>query len=357
MARGTRGRRRLYSRRCRSTPYPLPSCGQECLEEQVKQKKSSKALEKKDWEDVTCSVCMEYPHNAVLLLCSSHDKGCHPYMCGTSYRHSNCLDQYTTAYTKLMSPSNGLNGLRQLQDGMRHGSVESFVFSDPGWLTGELSDLACPLCRGQVKGWTVVEAARKYLNAKERNCMQDECSFIGTYKELRKHVRAKHPCARPREVDPILEQKWRRLERERERDDVISTIRSSIPGAMVMGDYVIEGTNNNFRRDYEGEIHEDGDYEVGGDEGNWPNVLFLLQAFGSSGNVSFSSRLRRLERGYRTLDEGGSVLPVAAVTATSEGEDESSASRGRTMVGLGRSERRRRRRQRRSRRRSVIDVT
>nr|DAD24466.1 TPA_asm: hypothetical protein HUJ06_025930 [Nelumbo nucifera] len=212
------------------------------MEKEIKQKKSN-ALEKNDWEDATCSVCMEYPHNVVLLLYSSHDKGCCPYMCGTSYRYSNCLDQFKKAYTKVKSPLHGQTW---------HGSANnSTVSSGSGWPNEkcEVVELTCPLCRGQVKGWTVVEAARDCLNNKERSCMQDDCSFIGTYKELKKHVRAKHPSARPRELDPILEQKWIRLERGRERDDVISTVRSSMPGAMVLGDYVIEGNHYGFDTD------------------------------------------------------------------------------------------------------------
>ncbi|PWA82519.1 hypothetical protein CTI12_AA125140 [Artemisia annua] len=68
----TRGRRRMASRHCKATPYPLLAC---------REKKSINAIPKKEKEDITCSVCMEYPHNAFLLLCSSHDKGCRPYMC------------------------------------------------------------------------------------------------------------------------------------------------------------------------------------------------------------------------------------------------------------------------------------
>ncbi|KAK1282912.1 hypothetical protein QJS10_CPB22g00968 [Acorus calamus] len=173
---------------------------------------------------------MEYPHNAVLLLCSSHDKGCRPYMCGTSYRFSNCLDQFKKAYTK-----------------------------------EEMSELACPLCRGQVKGWTVVDPAREYLNMKKRSCMQDECAFNGTY----------------RQVDPALEQKWRRLELERERRDVITTIRATTPGALVLGDYVIEGNDG-----YGG---HDNDEDEGGLNDRLSNrnvleVLLLWQAFRSEGN-------------------------------------------------------------------------
>ncbi|KAF8404172.1 hypothetical protein HHK36_009052 [Tetracentron sinense] len=346
MAKGSRGRRRIAFRKYRPTPYPLSSCHREVSEKDVHQKECSKVAEKKDWEDATCSVCMEFPHHAVLLLCSSHDKGCRSYMCGTSYRYSNCLDQYKKAYTKVTAPNHGQSW---------HGLTDnSGVGSDSSWPSEkcEVTELACPLCRGQVKGWTVVEPAREYLNSKKRSCMQDDCSFVGTYKELRKHVRAEHPSARPREVDPILEQKWRTLERERERDDVISTVRSSMPGAMVLGDYVIEGNYHGFDTDDdEGDaVDEDGDYEMGFND-NWLDVFFVLQAFGPDGN----RRLRRPERGHHhSFDESGGVgirhTAVAGGAAASGRDDDGHMGpldlhQGRVM--LGRSGRRRRRRGRR----------
>lgn len=291
MVKGSRGRRRIISRQARATPYPLPSYNSD-MSMELCPKKCSKALDKKDLEDVTCSVCMECPHNAVLLLCSSHDNGCRPYMCGTSFQFSNCLDQYKNAYTKITSSNDGQHV---------HGSVDSPVLlPDSSWPIEkcEVTELACPLCRGQVKGWTVVEPAREYLNAKKRSCMQDNCSFLGNYKELRKHVRAEHPSARPREVDPILEQKWRRLERERERDDVISTIRSTMPGAMVFGDYVIESNHNAFDSDEEdggfdvnAMAERAGSFEVGFDS-NLVNVFLLLHAFGPSSGNDHGRRLR-----------------------------------------------------------------
>lgn len=244
MAKGSRGRRRIASRRYRPTPYPLPSCKRDICEE-LCPKKCSKALDKKEWEDVTCSVCMEYPHNAVLLLCSSHDKGCHPYMCGTGFRHSNCLDQYKKAYAKVVSSDNG-----QPMQGLTN-DASAFPDTNLPIEKSEVTVLACPLCRGQVKGWTVVEPVREYLNAKKRSCMQDDCSFLGNYKELKKHVRAEHPSGCPRDVDPAHEQKWRWLEREREREDAISTITSTMPGAMVFGDYVIEEDEEDLDGDAE----------------------------------------------------------------------------------------------------------
>ncbi|KAL9229103.1 hypothetical protein vseg_004612 [Gypsophila vaccaria] len=214
MAKANRVRHLKY--RCRNGKTErvrIPSCSHKIFKDI---KKPIRLLEKKDWEDATCSVCMEAPHNAVLLLCSSYNKGCRPYMCATNCRFSNCLDQYKKAYTKATSGAN-----------------EKM----------EICELLCPLCRGQVKGWTLVEPARKHLNKKKRTCMQDKCSFVGNYKELKKHVKADHPWARPREVDPSLEEKWRSLENERERNDVISTLP---PGTIVFGDYVIDPNSNSF---------------------------------------------------------------------------------------------------------------
>ena len=292
MAKGRRGRRRMASRQFRSNPYPLPY--KRDFTEDLCPKNCVSALDKKYWEDATCSVCMEYPHNAVLLLCSSHDKGCRPYMCGTSLRYSNCLDQYKKAYTKVIS-SNSAQPV--------HTSIDySALVEDASFLgeSHEVTELACPLCRGQVKGWTVVEPAREYLNAKKRTCMQDSCTFLGNYKELRKHVRQEHPSTRPREVDPVLEQKWRRLERECERNDVMSTIRSTMPGAVVFGDYVIEG--NSFGFDSEEEeaglnanaAERDGGFEVGFDS-NLVNVFLLLHAFGPSSS-DLNRRLRQQQQ-------------------------------------------------------------
>ncbi|KAK9001544.1 hypothetical protein V6N11_083326 [Hibiscus sabdariffa] len=272
MAKGSKGRRGIAFRRFRPTPYSFTSRNHLDISEDLCPKECSKALDKKDWEDTTCSVCMECPHNAVLLLCSSHDKGCRPYMCGTSFRYSNCLDQYKKFYTKVVLSD---------EDEPLLSSVDNPVLA-PGsvWPVEkcQVAKLACPLCRGQVKGWTVLEPAREYFNTKKRSCMQDDCTFVGTFKELRKHMRSDHPCSQPREVDPVLEQKWRRLVREREQEDVISIIRSTIPGAMVFGDYVIEGNHHGLNADA---AERNGGFEASLDI-NF--VFLLLHAFGPSGN-------------------------------------------------------------------------
>lgn len=261
--------------------------------------------QKKEWDDTVCLICMEHPHNAVLLLCSSYDKGCCPYMCDTSYRHSNCLDRYrkprtdfnnhssqsievyiddagsglrsstnVDEYTGIGGPGNTrevLTGswtsrsegsedsqnrrdshvLSELQSGMiRDGLVtdegETSVSVNTGNPGNETEthlnevELKCPLCRGTVNGYKVVEAARQYLNTKMRNCSHDSCSFSGTYEELCKHARSVHPTGRPADVDPSRQRAWRHLERQHDFGDVLSTIRSAMPSAIVLGDYVID---------------------------------------------------------------------------------------------------------------------
>ncbi|KAK2659601.1 hypothetical protein Ddye_006134 [Dipteronia dyeriana] len=296
MGKVDKARSKSDSRRHRSTPYSLPSCSMKAGKKGHKQEKHSKALEKKDWEGATCSVCLEFPHNAVLLLCSSYHKGCRPYMCATSRRFANCLEQYKKAYTKASSEmeqqSNGMIGNSSLSLDAGHTNDKT-----------EVPELLCPLCRGQVKGWTVVEPARKYLNAKKRTCMQDKCSFVGTYKELRKHVRAKHPLARPRAVDPVLEEKWKKLEGERERSDVISTIMSSTPGAMVLGDYVIEPGYHGVYSDYDSDDSLDDGY-------------FPLESFdrGQSRGVHWRGRYHRLD--YESLEEDDFMMRRAFLTGS-----------------------------------------
>ncbi|KAF8097262.1 hypothetical protein N665_0292s0040 [Sinapis alba] len=263
MVKARRARRRVSTRRIRARPYKFASS-----KRVVRKSTCPKVMEKNDWADAVCSVCMECPHNAVLLLCSSHDKGCRPYMCGTSFRYSNCLDQYKKASAKLI-PSD-----QQLP-------VNSKC---------ELANLKCPLCRGQVKGWTIVKPARDDLNLKKRSCMQEDCSFAGTFKELRKHMKKDHPCAQPREVDPDVEQEWRRFEIEQDRNDVISTIRSTMPGATVFGDYVIERGAYGSDSDDEDEEEREEVGRIGAGIGrNLVNVFLLLQASGGSGNASETS--------------------------------------------------------------------
>ncbi|CAI9293347.1 unnamed protein product [Lactuca saligna] len=162
---------------------------------------SEKDQNLKEWEEAKCPVCMEHPHNAILLLCSSHSNNCRPYMCDTSRRHSNCFNQFRKSFVTPATTS-----------------------EPPSTATFQESKMVCPLCRGQVKGWVVVEAAREFMNAKSRSCSSGTCEFSGTYSDLRRHARVVHPLVRPSEADPGRQQDWRRLESERNLGDLLRNI-------------------------------------------------------------------------------------------------------------------------------------
>ncbi|XP_043719906.1 uncharacterized protein LOC122667620 isoform X1 [Telopea speciosissima] len=137
---------------------------------------------------------------------------------------------------------------------------------------GNLSDLGmnlkCPLCRGAVRGWKIVKEARQYLDLKRRGCSRESCSFFGNYRELRRHARRVHPTTRPADVDPSRQRAWRHLEHQREYGDIVSAIRSAMPGAVVLGDYVIESGDGHSL-----------DRESSASEGPWWTTFFLFQMF------------------------------------------------------------------------------
>lgn len=268
-----------------------------------------------DWEDVTCSVCMETPHNAVLLRCSSHEKGCRPYMCDTSYRHSNCLDQYCKAHLAgqkacanrhengQLGPENNMDSLRHgdsitssprlsrvldtdeqgrsqmsdnevLEDAYGRGNLEISGRSSQraSSLHGcDVLGLLCPLCRGHVQGWEVINKARDSLNRKARVCAREACSFVGSYEELRAHARRDHPAARPAEMDPARQHSWSQLERQRDFGDVLSIIQSAMPRTTVAGDYAVDE-----EEDYTDNI----DNDFPNDEGHMLTVFLLFHVFG-----------------------------------------------------------------------------
>ncbi|PON42755.1 hypothetical protein PanWU01x14_279320 [Parasponia andersonii] len=280
--------RSVSSDRCRFSPFPCSSSHRRRSSPKI----SSESEENvKEWEEARCPVCMEHPHNAVLLICSSHEKGCRPYMCDTSYRHSNCLDQFRKSFaaetsstvppqeeTQLLTTDTVPQQeetevvIRDLSPPQTSESTVSVVREE---ITVEGSPtscehqtppkLVCPLCRGQVKEWTVVDAARHFMNAKSRSCSCETCTFSGNYTDLRKHARLEHPQVRPSEADPERERNWRRLERQRDLGDLLSTLQSS------MGD------------------DRSGDESILPiDDGGWLTVFFLIRVFrpGSSSRSS-----------------------------------------------------------------------
>ncbi|KAG8064161.1 hypothetical protein GUJ93_ZPchr0004g39782 [Zizania palustris] len=302
----------------------------------------------KEWDDALCPICMEHPHNAVLLLCSSHDKGCRSYICDTSYRHSNCLDRFkkmrvnhrdsssqpSSSLPRDMSSQNvaqssrfDLNGesttllidipeshevsnhqdasqslaaisrqqgeinynqdpdlTLEAQEGEGSGSVESSE-------APHLNQLACPLCRGAVKGWKIIKEAREYLDEKSRACSRETCAFSGNYREIRRHARRVHPTTRPADVDPSRCRAWHRMEHQREYGDILSAIRSAMPGAVVFGDYVVEG-GDMFSHDREGS----GPNEL---TGSLLTTFFLFHMISSSPMRSGDETRRGSSRGLR----------------------------------------------------------
>ncbi|KAJ3695230.1 hypothetical protein LUZ60_000607 [Juncus effusus] len=163
--------------------------------------------EKNEWDEARCPVCMDHPHNAVLLQCDSKHNGCKPFMCNTSYRHSNCLDQFNKSHNNNSNTNN-------------NNSTKS----------------CCPLCRGSVTGWIVEQPARNYMNSKSRSCSSESCEFNGTYEELRRHAREAHPDARPSEADPDRLRDWRRMENERDLGDLFSVLAEEDGGDLFGGE-------------------------------------------------------------------------------------------------------------------------
>eukprot|EP00250_Pteridium_aquilinum_P016341 c23057_g2_i1 orf=451-1503(-) len=304
-----------------------------------------------DWEGVICPVCMETPHNAVLLQCSSYDKGCRPYMCDTSYRHSNCFDQYLKAHLACqkacsnrheggelgvednVGSARGGDGFAlsprlsvetvtveqevphqtpaivgSLEDASGERNLQTLRGGSQRVSSGDLLGLLCPLCRGHVQGCEVVKRARDSLNRKVRVCAGEACSFTGSYEELRAHARRDHPSARPADIDPARQRSWVRLERQRELGDVLSVIQSAMPHATVSGDYAIDvfGPVHSFigGRPFRGVLR--GHRRSGSSrQGLWGEILQQSQNNESSSSAaatndpeteSFRERLRRHQR-------------------------------------------------------------
>nr|XP_043628608.1 uncharacterized protein LOC122600032 [Erigeron canadensis] len=248
-----RRERSLSAGKSRASPY-------RCSSSHPKRSSIKNPLEseenQKEWEDARCPVCMEHPHNAILLLCSSHNKGCRPYMCDTSYRHSNCFDQFRKSFSE-GQPSAALTDEGQ-QSATSTDGQPSIPLNEAGVLLPALipeaslttlnedklkAKLLCPLCRGEVNGWVVVDAARVFMNTKTRSCASETCDFFGTYTDLRKHARLVHPLVRPSEADPERQRDWRRMERQRDLGDLLSTLQSS------MGEERDEDNTSNFSLD------------------------------------------------------------------------------------------------------------
>ncbi|KAE9620131.1 putative transcription factor C2H2 family [Lupinus albus] len=172
----------------------------------------------KELDEVACPICMDHPHNVVLLCCSSHEKGCKSYICDTNYMHSNCLDRFKKLRDNSKDSPNLVNTNNSGRHLDPHGEgileiVDSETLQDRAVIEDLDADssseskmsLKCPLCRGTIQGWEVNYEARNHLNMKKRSCFMDSYTFVGNYLELCRHARRVHPSSRPFDVDPVRE--------------------------------------------------------------------------------------------------------------------------------------------------------
>lgn len=266
------------------------------------------------WEDVICPICLEVPHNSVLLQCSSYDKGCRPFVCDTSQLHSNCLDRFKRTHGM---PSSSMYDATSQTSNTNSIVNSELVVSDCQY------KLSCPLCRGDVSGWIIVDKARVHLDVKRRCCDEEQCAFMGSYSELQKHAQLEHPHACPSKIDPARQLDWENFQQSSEIVDVLSTIHSEVPRGVVLGDYVIEYGDDNSGDEFE---------DFPGDEGNWWTSCILYHAFNNfrssrnrrrrtrAGDPSRSSR--RLSSDTSNSDEGSVASVEYAEYSLDETDDE-----------------------------------
>lgn len=206
----------LSSHRDKASPYP-------CISKDSNRSKLENSLAPvvAEWKEARCPICMEYPHNAVLLICSSITKGCRPYICDTSSRHSNCLDQFLN-----------VPGGELLKEKIYFAQMQSSwipvilnIFSRRS-IEGRIPQITCPFCRGLIIACAVMHDVRFYMNKKVRICSLEDCNFSGNYVELRKHARREHPNVKPLDTDPERQADWQRLMHEMDVRDTLNLVES-----------------------------------------------------------------------------------------------------------------------------------
>jgi hypothetical protein len=82
------------------------------------------------------------------------------------------------------------------------------------------------------------------------------------------------PLAKPRELDPLLEERWRLLEIAREQQDALSTITATMGRAVVLGDYVLDLEDAVDLEDAESDGDVDG---VNGIQNTRRMLLFIMR--------------------------------------------------------------------------------
>lgn len=254
-----------------------------------------------NWEDVMCPICLDFPHNSVLLQCSSYDIGCRPFMCDTDHTHSNCLDRFKIAYGVPLAAK-----VPSRSDLTSEESIESMTINTS-------VQPSCPLCRGEVTGWVVVDEARGHLNMKKRCCEEENCTYVGNYSELQKHAKLKHPNAQPSKIDPARQLDWENFQQSSEIIDVLSTIQSEVPNGVVLGDYVIEYGDDGTRVEFE-DFHAE-------DKKWWSSCIFY-QVLGNFRAFRNRRRSRAIEtrRRHRRTSYDASNSDDSSVTSADASE-------------------------------------
>ncbi|RID77749.1 hypothetical protein BRARA_A00631 [Brassica rapa] len=232
-----------------------------------------------NWDDLVCPICLDSPHNGVLLQCSSYQNGCRAFVCNTDHLHSNCLHRFITASSTDSPPSTSPAAPEDDDETMSKVLEES-------------CKPVCPLCRGEVTGWVVVEEARLLLDEKKRCCEEERCRFVGTYTDLRQHAKSEHPDSRPSKIDPARKLDWENFQQSSEIIDVLSTIHSEVPRGVVLGDYVIEYGDDDDGGDGTGDEFEEGP----GNEGSssWWTSCILYKMFDNIRNARRNRRRARM---------------------------------------------------------------
>uniref|UniRef100_A0A0D9YMC7 C2H2-type domain-containing protein n=1 Tax=Oryza glumipatula TaxID=40148 RepID=A0A0D9YMC7_9ORYZ len=236
-------------------------------------------LDKSWMEDITCPICLDFPHNAVLLRCTSYEKGCRPFICDTDQSRSNCLERF--------------KGAHGLPTNMKVPSFNGAPLDSIHIISSNTTDRpACPLCRGDVIGWVVIDEARLHLNQKKRCCEESCCSYVGNFHELQKHTQQKHPNSRPSEIDPARRVDWENFQQSSDIIDVLSTIHAQVPNGIVLGDYVIEYGDDDAGDDYEVYHRVRGNW--------WTSCIFCKSFCRSSGGRSRARARERRSSGRRS---------------------------------------------------------
>ncbi|KAI5008510.1 hypothetical protein ZWY2020_009558 [Hordeum vulgare] len=179
----------------------------------------------KEWDDARCPICMDHPHNAVLVLCSSHDKGCRSYI-------SNRMDSSSHPSSSLPGDTSNQRSPRLLIDvpEFRENLSHEHVIRSSATVSGQQEGtnynqgpVTLEALMGQVKaGRSSKMPDSTWTRSQEAARGKHACAFSGTYGALRRHARRVHPTTRPADVDPSRRRAWHRLENQREYGDIMS---------------------------------------------------------------------------------------------------------------------------------------